>query len=59
MQGRTTLCIAHRLSTVQHADKIVVLENGRIAESGTHGELVRAGGLYCRLCQLQFGQEAD
>jgi subfamily B ATP-binding cassette protein MsbA len=46
MAGRTTLCIAHRLSTVQRADLIVVLSEGRVAEAGTHAELIRRGGLY-------------
>ncbi len=52
--GRTTLVIAHRLSTVEQADRIVVLQDGRIAESGTHGELLARGGLYSQLHQLQF-----
>ncbi len=54
MSGRTALVIAHRLSTVQRADRIVVLEAGQIAESGTHDELLEAGGLYRRLHELQF-----
>lgn len=57
MQGRTTLCIAHRLSTVQHADRIVVLEQGRIVESGTHAELLARGGAYRRLYELQFATD--
>jgi ATP-binding cassette subfamily B protein/subfamily B ATP-binding cassette protein MsbA len=53
MQGRTTLIIAHRLSTVRKADKIVVLQDGRIAEEGTHGELLERDGLYAQLCRIQ------
>jgi ATP-binding cassette subfamily B protein len=52
--GRTTLVIAHRLATVQHADRIVVLERGAIVAQGTHGELMRQGGLYSSLARLQF-----
>jgi ATP-binding cassette, subfamily B, bacterial MsbA len=54
MQGRTTICIAHRLSTIQKADRIVVLDGGRIVEAGTHAELIRAGGNYSKLYELQF-----
>jgi subfamily B ATP-binding cassette protein MsbA len=56
MQGRTTLVIAHRLSTVEHADRIVVLSHGRIAEIGSHAELLAAGGLYASLYRLQFAE---
>ena len=54
MKNRTTLVIAHRLSTVQHADRIVVLDEGRIVEAGIHHELLRRNGVYTRLHQTQF-----
>ena len=58
MQSRTTLVIAHRLATVRVADRIVVMDKGRIVEQGTHDELTRAGGLYARLAALQFDERA-
>ena len=56
MQGRTTLVIAHRLATVQKADRIVVLDHARIVEQGTHSALVAQGGVYSRLATLQFSE---
>ena len=58
-KGRTTLIIAHRLSTVRHADAVLVLDNGRIAERGSHDALLRAGGIYSRLCRAQFAHEFE
>src|SRR5690606_10343985 len=52
--GRTTLVIAHRLATVEQASRIVVLDRGRVAESGTHAQLLTQDGLYRQLCLLQF-----
>jgi ATP-binding cassette subfamily C protein CydCD len=57
-RGRTTLVIAHRLSTVRHADHIVVLDDGRVAEIGTHRDLLASGGLYARLISRQLGARA-
>ena len=58
MDGRTTIVIAHRLATVRAADRIVVMDGGRIVEEGTHGVLAGNGGLYARLARLQFQGEA-
>ena len=59
LQGRTSFVIAHRLSTVQRADRIVVLQGGRIVETGRHAELLACGGLYARLWSLQFGAQPE
>jgi ATP-binding cassette subfamily B protein len=58
MEGRTSLVIAHRLATVLSADRILVLDEGRVVEEGTHASLVAKGGLYARLAELQFGVTA-
>jgi ATP-binding cassette subfamily B protein len=58
MRGRTSLVIAHRLATVLGADRILVMDDGRIVEEGTHASLVAKGGLYARLAELQFGAAA-
>jgi ATP-binding cassette subfamily B protein len=58
MDGHTTLVIAHRLATVLKADRIVVMDEGRVVEQGTHAELVSRNGLYARLASLQFGEAA-
>jgi ATP-binding cassette subfamily B protein len=58
LAGRTSLVIAHRLSTIREADQILVVDSGRICESGTHEELLAAGGLYADLYHTQFSQQA-
>lgn len=57
MKDRTTIMVAHRLSTIQHADKIIVLHHGRVRESGSHQELLAQNGLYKKLYDLQLVQE--
>jgi ATP-binding cassette subfamily B protein len=57
IQGKTAIVIAHRFSTIRRANRIFVVEDGRIVESGTHEELLPAGGLYAKLYELQFRQE--
>ena len=59
MTGRTVIVIAHRLSTVRRADKIVVIDRGRIRELGTHQDLIRKGGIYQRLHELQFADAPE
>ena len=53
MEGRTTIMVAHRLSTIQHADKIIVMHKGQIREEGTHQELLNQDGIYKKLYELQ------
>ena len=59
MEGKTSIVIAHRLSTIQRADAIFVVDGGTIRERGTHDALLRSGGLYAELYELQFGREAE
>jgi subfamily B ATP-binding cassette protein MsbA len=59
MKDRTTLVIAHRLSTIENADQVIVLEQGRVIESGTHQELLENGHVYARLYQTQFGKDKN
>jgi len=58
MAGRTVLIIAHRLATVRHADRIAVMERGRIIATGSHDQLTQSNPLYARLAALQFGSRA-
>lgn len=58
MADRTTIVIAHRLATVLKADRILVMDNGKIVEEGTHQSLIETGGLYARLARLQFDAAA-
>jgi ATP-binding cassette subfamily B protein len=57
MKDRTSLVIAHRLATVKHADRILVLDHGKVVSTGTHDELIKEGGLYAELAKLQFDGE--
>ena len=57
MQGRTSVLIAHRISTIKNADKIIVMEEGKIVEQGTHNELLNQGGVYAEMYQNQLLEE--
>jgi ATP-binding cassette subfamily B protein len=59
ISDRTSIVIAHRLSTIQRADKIIVLEKGEIKEIGSHQQLLKAGGFYSKLHQMQFEKKAS
>jgi ATP-binding cassette subfamily B protein len=59
MRDRTSFVVAHRLSTIEHADRIIVLHHGSVREIGTHAELIEARGIYYRLYQLQYALPAD
>jgi subfamily B ATP-binding cassette protein MsbA len=59
MRGRTVLVIAHRISTIEHADVIYVVDGGKVVESGTHNELLALHGLFYRLHELQFRDEVE
>ncbi|MDA0711728.1 MAG: ABC transporter ATP-binding protein, partial [bacterium] len=53
IQGRTTFAIAHRLSTLKHADRLLIIEKGELSEIGSHDELIALDGIYARLCRMQ------
>ena len=59
MAGRTVVVIAHRVSTIRDADKIVLVNNGRVAEQGTHEELLQRGGMYLRFIEAEQGKHRD
>ncbi len=59
LKGRTSFIVAHRLSTIRNADRILVIRNGRITEAGTHGELLKLNGYYYNLYTNQFREEAS